>query len=324
MLRRYLDSGDISELEELARKEYDDSSSNAKNLLSSQASAAILQRIHGQLRVEKPARVKLFNIYRLTAAAAIVIVIGSIGFIKRAAIVNMFFPVQMVTVSTLANQEKTVTLADGSVATLEANSTFVYPEKFTGETRDVSLKGEAFFKIAKDKEHPFTVHSPLVNTTVVGTEFNVDDKDSMHAKVVVVTGIVKVQAAGNTLKQEVRLTPEEGAVYGTDNKLLRKIISPDDARFYKQRRDGIFVYDGAAACTVTARLSRVPCYFSCVPCLFSGAVCIAPLSFASCTIKKPCAAALAYTCCALYPFALKKSVAVLSMLYNLNLPIASL
>jgi len=255
-LRNYLEKGDVSELEELAREEYNDGSGNAKNLLNNQSSAAILQRIHRQIGAAKPAKVKLFNIYKLTAAAAVIIVLGSIGFIKREAIINMLYPVNMVQVSTAANEEKTVTFADGTVARMEENSTLSYPEKFTTDTRDVSLKGEAFFKVAKDKKHPFTVHSPLVNTTVVGTEFNVDDKDSVHAKVVVVSGIVKVHTAVNITNQEVRLTPEQGAVFGTDNKLLRKINSPDDARFYKQRRDGIFVYDGVAVAGVIHDIER--------------------------------------------------------------------
>ncbi len=256
MLRHYLESGDITELEELAREGYDASNANPKNLLSRQLSEVILKGVHRQIGVEKTIKTKLFNIYKLTAAAALIIVLGGACFIEREAIFNLFYPVKMVHVSTAAGEEKTVALADGSVATMEANSTLVFPEKFTGATRDVSLKGEAFFKVAKDKQHPFTVHSPLVNTTVVGTEFNVDDKDSLNAKVVVVSGIVKVQAANAKTKQEVRLTPEDGAVFGTGNNMLRKVSSPDDARFYKQRRDGIFVYNGVPVSAVVKDVER--------------------------------------------------------------------
>ena len=252
----YLDNGDISELEQLAKEEYDADNVNAKKLLSKQMSGEILQGIHRKIGVVHPLKAKLFYIYKLTAAAAVIAVVGGIGFIKRAAIENMLFPVKTVTVSTAANEEKTVMFADGSVARMEANSVLMFPEKFTTATRDVTLAGEAFFKVAKDKEHPFTVHSPLVNTTVVGTEFNVDDRDSINAKVVVVSGIVKVKTADDLVKQEVRLTPDDAALFGTGNKLLRKISSPDDARFYKQRRDGIFVYEGVAVAGVVKDIER--------------------------------------------------------------------
>ncbi len=256
MLRHYLDGRDTSELEHAAREEYEAGTGNSRHTLSAETSNALLQRIHMQAGMVKPLRAGLYNVYKLTAAAALIIILGSVCFIEREAISNLFNPVAMVHVYTAANQEKTVTLPDGSVARMEAKSTLSYPEKFNRQTRDIKLTGEAFFKVTKDKQHPFIIHSPLVNTTVVGTEFNVDDKDSVNAKVVVVSGIVKVQATGGAGRQEVKLTPNEAAIYGTEKKLLVKTNAPDDALFYKQKRDGEFVYNGVAIGRVVKDIER--------------------------------------------------------------------
>jgi hypothetical protein len=67
-------------------------------------------------------------------------------------------------------------LADGSVVHLNSGTTFKYPVKFLSkENRQVFLDGEAFFDVAKDKEHPFIVNADDLNVRVLGTHFNVSD-----------------------------------------------------------------------------------------------------------------------------------------------------
>lgn len=72
------------------------------------------------------------------------------------------------------------TLSDGSIIKLNKNSKLEYPKKFKDSKREVSLTGEAFFKIIPDPEKPFIIHSGMVDVKVVGTSFNVKnmaDKD---------------------------------------------------------------------------------------------------------------------------------------------------
>src|SRR5688572_11569126 len=61
--------------------------------------------------------------------------------------------------ATQAGQKQDLKLSDGSVVFLNANSTLKYPDKFTGERREVFLEGEAFFQVAKDPAHPFIIHT---------------------------------------------------------------------------------------------------------------------------------------------------------------------
>ena len=84
----------------------------------------------------------------------------------------------------------TDTLPDGSQITLNRQSTISYPVKFHKD-RSIHLKGEAFFKIAADKENPFRVYTNGVTITVLGTSFNVRSKGTA-TEIIVESGLVRV------------------------------------------------------------------------------------------------------------------------------------
>ncbi|SKA03909.1 ferric-dicitrate binding protein FerR, regulates iron transport through sigma-19 [Chitinophaga eiseniae] len=106
---------------------------------------------------------------------------------------------------TLANLEKqnpkgrraVITLADGSVIHLGADSKLEYPEVFNGPTREITLTGEAFFEISEDPTHPFIVHTGTVQTRVLGTSFKINAFKGTPLTVAVATGKVQVEHAGN-------------------------------------------------------------------------------------------------------------------------------
>lgn len=93
----------------------------------------------------------------------------------------------------LSNEKiKTLTLPDGTAVWLMSGSTITYPSSFSGnETRNVEVKGEAFFNVAKDSSHPFILNLGEVGLKVVGTSFNVMNYgDENHINVVLKTGKV--------------------------------------------------------------------------------------------------------------------------------------
>lgn len=88
-------------------------------------------------------------------------------------IYNQSVKVTYITKVTAQNEVDSVKLIDGSVIILAENSELIYPDKF-GENREISLgKGQAFFKIAKDPNHPFKVILNQSSVTVLGTSFNI-------------------------------------------------------------------------------------------------------------------------------------------------------
>jgi transmembrane sensor len=66
-----------------------------------------------------------------------------------------------------------VTLADNTVVWLNAGSRLIYPSRFTGKQREVTLFGEAFFDVSRNEDMPFIVKTSSIDIKVLGTEFNV-------------------------------------------------------------------------------------------------------------------------------------------------------
>jgi transmembrane sensor len=82
---------------------------------------------------------------------------------------------QMNTLSTAKGETYQVRLPDGSLVWLNAASSLTYPASLTlTGKRKVKLDGEAYFEVAKDKEHPFIVESKGQQVEVLGTHFNVN------------------------------------------------------------------------------------------------------------------------------------------------------
>jgi len=111
---------------------------------------------------------------------------------------------KLVTVKT-GSQTLTDTLPDGSVIILNKRSSISYPEKFTAaDTRQITLKGEAFFQVEPDKSKPFVISVNDVTVTVVGTSFNIKS-NVKKTEVIVETGLVEVGKAD----QKVKVSPSE-------------------------------------------------------------------------------------------------------------------
>tara|TARA_R110000868_G_scaffold1647_4_gene13284 strand:+ start:1648 stop:2808 length:1161 start_codon:yes stop_codon:yes gene_type:complete len=85
-------------------------------------------------------------------------------------------------------------LSDGTIVYVNSGSVLRYPTSFVaGNIRQVYLKGEAFFKVAEDQEHPFIVNSGSVNIRVLGTEFNVSAySEDLETSTILVSGSVQL------------------------------------------------------------------------------------------------------------------------------------
>jgi len=84
-----------------------------------------------------------------------------------------------------------VTLPDGSKVMLNAMSELKFPVSFAGNERLVSLKGEAYFEVAKDAARPFKVRLDQSEVEVLGTHFNISAYNQT-AKTTLLEGSVKV------------------------------------------------------------------------------------------------------------------------------------
>lgn len=84
------------------------------------------------------------------------------------------------------------TLEDGSVVYLTQSSTLQYPEHFDADKREVNLKGDAFFDIARRPQQAFLIETEQVRVEVLGTAFNVKTGEQTPFSLSVKRGKVKV------------------------------------------------------------------------------------------------------------------------------------
>lgn len=106
-----------------------------------------------------------------------------------------------------------ITLPDSSKVWLNSDSYLRYPEKFKGDSRNVSLDGEAYFSVHKDPSCRFVVSTPSdLNIEVLGTEFNVDAyKDNHKISTSLVSGSVKLSFTDS--HKHLMMKPEEKIDY---------------------------------------------------------------------------------------------------------------
>jgi ferric-dicitrate binding protein FerR (iron transport regulator) len=102
--------------------------------------------------------------------------------------------------ATNAGQIEQITMKDGSVITLNANSSVEY--KVTEKSREIKLQGMAHFEVAKNPNAPFVIESNNNKVTVLGTGFDVQSYSGKPLQVTVNHGKVKVEKLSNSTTLE--------------------------------------------------------------------------------------------------------------------------
>lgn len=131
--------------------------------------------------------------------------------------------------TTPMGQKSTVYLPDGSQVMMNAGSSINYHEDVENGTRKLALQGEAFFDIKKDSLRPFTVTTENINTTVLGTSFNIRAyKEEVHIDVALVTGKVALANSDQPMEANILLTPNDVVSYNkAENSTSKQTFNPD-------------------------------------------------------------------------------------------------
>lgn len=129
-----------------------------------------------------------------------------------------------------------IKLTDGSTVWLNSGASLSYHTEFISDTREVKLKGNAFFEVAKDTLHPFIVSTDLYRIKVLGTIFslNTDNADHMSEAVLLEGSIQLEKSSGENL---VVLQPGQQAVFTNDCSSVK--VNKIDARQHTLWRFGL-------------------------------------------------------------------------------------
>lgn len=155
------------------------------------------------------------RLLRWSAAAAILL----LAFFLYKYTMSPTRPLADNTVSTRPGSKSKIQLPDGTQVWLNADSRLTYQGTFTGPVREVQLTGEAYFDVAKDKDHPFIIHTPSVDIRVLGTAFNVRSySNEKNTETALFQGSVEVTLR-NSPDKKIVLRPNEKLIVRNDRAL---------------------------------------------------------------------------------------------------------
>ncbi|RZK67000.1 MAG: FecR family protein [Pedobacter sp.] len=157
------------------------------------------------------------------------------------------------TIQTPKGGQYQVILPDGTKVWLNAASSLKYPEVFAGKKRSVTLTGEAYFEVAKDKDKPFHVLTQNQNVEVLGTHFNINGYLDDHTiKTTLLEGAVKV----SNLKSTKKLKPGEQAISRISENALIQVTSQVDTDDEIAWKNGLFQFNDTDLKIILNQLER--------------------------------------------------------------------
>jgi transmembrane sensor len=170
-----------------------------------------------------------------SAAAVILLLIGICSgfFFERNIQKSNQIPDGYTYVFSPRGQRTRVVLPDQTKVWLNSESSLRYPVNYNQKTREVQIKGEAFFEVHKNPLKPFLVYANEIKVKVYGTSFNIKAfPDEKNIETTLIEGKLSITTQGKNGKagEEIFLKPNEKCIY---NRTLAiklniptKVISP--------------------------------------------------------------------------------------------------
>jgi ferric-dicitrate binding protein FerR (iron transport regulator)/succinate dehydrogenase flavin-adding protein (antitoxin of CptAB toxin-antitoxin module) len=171
-----------------------------------------------------------------------------------------------------------IILPDGSQVWLNSDSKLSYGARFNDTIREVSLEGEAYFDVIKDKKRPFVVMTNALNIRVLGTAFNIKSyAQDATIETTLIRGMIEVRKNNEPATKKIVLTPNEKLIYNKSEALLvrpnneqntigKKLEAlsvstlskniPDSSRVETAWIYGRLVFDGDSFVTLAEKMER--------------------------------------------------------------------
>lgn len=158
-----------------------------------------------------------------------------------------------VTIYIPRGMQKNITLPDGTLVALNAESKLTYDiSSFGKDERKVVFAGEGLFEVAKDSIHPFTVKSGNLSTLVLGTVFNIKNYETESPKVTLLSGSLKVACLNSN--ESLKISPGEQVVLTEEKHLCAS--TKLQANAVTSWHDGEFYFDNQTLAEILCELGR--------------------------------------------------------------------
>ncbi|WP_316815422.1 FecR family protein [Pedobacter nyackensis] len=143
-----------------------------------------------------------------------------------------------------------IDLTDGTTVTLNADSKLIFPAIFGSDNRTVTISGEAFFKVAKDRKRPFIVKTNRGEVMVLGTHFNINSYEDTGADAIsLLEGKIQV-----TKEDEVMtLIPGQAVLLRKNEPIKVSTFDPEEVLAWKE---GLFLFDDRSLAEVLSELEK--------------------------------------------------------------------
>ncbi|MDD2307733.1 MAG: DUF4974 domain-containing protein [Prolixibacteraceae bacterium] len=150
--------------------------------------------------------------FRISAAAAVLALVFMAGLGFGDGFLNSSEKVSYTRIIAPEGNKTQIVLPDSTHVWLNSGSELQYASDYSARNRKVNMKGECFFDVVKDPDHPFIVQGSKFQVRVFGTRFNVNEDASKNtADVTLVSG--KVQVFNLDDKPVSELNPGQQLVY---------------------------------------------------------------------------------------------------------------
>lgn len=240
---------------------YQETWNNSGNDLAAEVQRRMYERIKSQMhtipQLNQQKTKKRFPLRRVLQYAAVVLLVIMAGVgghlyttvqVKDTEHNNSKYLVQ-----TDKGQRANITLPDGTVVWLNSYTQLQYNADYGTTKRIVTLTGEAYFEVAKNKDKPFIVKTEGVDVEALGTTFNIKAyQEDPRIVATLFSGAVRIASNENN----VILSPDENATY--DRNSGRLVINQlENSSYAKMWRDNELVFNGETLDEIAVLLNRM-------------------------------------------------------------------
>lgn len=144
-----------------------------------------------------------------------------------------------------------VILPDGTLVWLNSASSLTFPAKFSDAGREVTLKGEAYFEVARHKTIPFHVNVKGSRVEVHGTHFNISAyEDDVEVATTLLEGSVSVS---KNSRKSLLVPGQQSLISDGSDDIEVKIVNVEDVMAW---HNGYFKFNDEKIESILKQVSR--------------------------------------------------------------------